>query len=225
MNKSKYLSIVLLILATVVASACGIAAPQAQPTVDPQIFQSTLNAASTQALETIVAQFTATAQAQPPTAQPTLVVFTPTSEPTATATLVPPTQTPLPTATPIPATATSTRTPTPSPLECRIVSQSPALGARMDTGYDFDQSWVLRNSGTQNWETGNIDIKYKSGDKLQKFGDVFDLSKMVKPGEEITITIDMLAPNTAGTYKAVWNLVQGSIVVCTMNVNIVAEAP
>lgn len=226
MSKSKFLSLSLLVIVAIISSACGILVPKGQPTVDPAAFQATLNAASTQAIQTIVAQITATAQAQPqqptlaPTEEPTLVVFTPTLEPTATATL-PPTQTPPPpTATRPPATATSTATATPGPFECRIVSQSPALGAKINGGTDFDLVWVLRNTGTKRWELGAVDIKYISGSKLQKFGDVFDLAKTVNPGEEITITIDMLAPTIAGTYKAVWNLVGESGNICTMNLHI-----
>jgi hypothetical protein len=80
--------------------------------------------------------------------------------------------------------------------------------------------WVLKNTGTKRWELGAVDIKYTSGSKLQKFGDVFDLAKTIEPGGEITITIDMLAPSIAGTYKAVWNLVGESGNICTMNMHI-----
>jgi type II secretory pathway pseudopilin PulG len=226
MSKSKSLSISLLMVLAVVTSACGILVPKAQPTVDPAVFQATLNAASTQAIQTIVAQITATAQAQPqeptqaPTEQPTLVVFTPTTEPTATASFTPTNTPPPPTATRPPATATSTPTATAGPFECRIVSQSPALGAKINAGTDFDMVWVLKNTGTKRWELGAVDIKYTSGSKLQKFGDVFDLAKTIEPGGEITITIDMLAPSIAGTYKAVWNLVGESGNICTMNMHI-----
>ncbi len=229
MRKTKYLAILSLILLAVVSSACGALGPKAQPTVDPQVFQATLDAAATQALQTIVAQITATALFQPPvqepTQAPTLAVFTPTSEPTATATIVPPTQTPLPSFTPVPPTAAPTKTSTPSDYQCSIVSQSPAFGAKIDTGYDFDAIWKLKNIGTKKWEVGAVDIVYSSGDKLQKYVDALDIAKTVEPGEEITITVDMLAPSSAGTYKAVWKMVFGSVTVCTMNLNLVVEAP
>ncbi len=225
MSKEKLFSIGMLILLAVASSACGVLGPKAQPTMDPLAFQATLNAAATQALQTIVAQFTQTAQAQPatqvPTQEPTVKVFTPTSEPTATATLVP---TLPPTATRVPPTAAPTNSPTPKPFECAIVSQSPAIGAKMTTGTDFDMVWTLKNIGTDKWELGAVDIRYVSGDKLQKFGDIFDIAKTVNPGEQITITIDMLAPGTAGTYKAVWNLL-GTTTICTMNMQVVVQAP
>ncbi len=225
MRKEKLFSIGMLILLAVASSACGVLGPKAQPTMDPLAFQATLNAAATQALQTIVAQITATAQAQPatqvPTQEPTVKVVTPTSEPTATATLVP---TLVPTATRVPPTAAPTNSPTPKAFECAIISQSPAIGAKMATGNDFDAVWTLKNTGTQMWEVGNVDIRYVSGDKLQKYADIYDIAKTVNPGEQITITVDMLAPGTAGTYKAVWNLV-GTTTICTMNVEIIAQAP
>jgi len=221
MSKKSYLSLISLIVIALISSACG--GPKAAPTMDPQVFQATLDAAATQAVQTIAAQLTTTALAQPPTQEPTLIVYTPTSEPTATATLVPPTQTPLPSFTPVPPTATKTYTSTPSAYQCSIVSQSPALGAKMDTGFDFDAVWKLKNTGLEDWIVGEIDIVYSSGDKLQKYGDAYDIAENVEPGEEITIVIDMLAPGTAGTYKAVWKMVRGSTTVCTMNLNIVIE--
>jgi hypothetical protein len=227
MRTSKVFSFVVLTLLAVASSACGIFGPKAQPTLDPIVFQATLNAASTQALETIAAQITQTAQAQPatqvpPTQEPTVIVITPTLESTATATSTS-TQPPAPTATQVPATSTPTKTP--SALDCTILSQSPASGAKFAVGYDFDGVWKLKNTGTQKWEMGNVDIKFDSGSKLQKYGDAYDLAKTVNPGEEITITIDMLAPQVAGTFKAVWKLMQGSTTICTMNLNIEVTNP
>ncbi len=222
MSKSKILSLSLMIVIALVGSACSALGPKAEPTMDPQIFQQTLNAASTQALETIAAQITATAQAQPqePTEEPTVVVFTPTTEPTATASPTATNTLPPPTATRVPATATATHTSTPSDLQCSIVSQSPALGEKMKLGYDFDAIWKLKNTGTKKWDASEMDIRFSSGSKLQKFGDVYDLGKIVNPGEEITITIDMLAPNIAGTYKSTWVLVGEGKTVCTMNLHV-----
>lgn len=222
MSMTKILSFSLMIVIALLASACGALGPQAEATMDPQIFQQTLNAASTQALETIVAQLTATAQAQPPepTQQPTVVVFTPTTQPTATATATVTNTLPPPTATRVPATATATHTATPSDLQCSIVSQSPALGEKMKMGNDFDAVWKLKNTGTKLWDAGEADIRFSSGSKLQKFGDIYDLAKTVNPGEEISIAVDMLAPNIVGTYKATWVLVGEGKTICTMNVHI-----
>lgn len=223
---SKVLSFSLLILLAVASTACGVLRPQAQPTIDPLVFQATLDAASTQAVQTIAAQLTSTALAQPPTQmpteQPTLVVLTPTTQPTATFTATLP---PTATQTRVPPTAAPTSTATPSALQCTLVSQSPTLGTKMDPGFDFDAVWKIKNSGTQKWEVGNIDIKYDSGDKMQKAGSVFDLAKTINPGEELTITIDMLAPLSAGVYKAVWKLAAGGTTFCPMNVQIEVVVP
>lgn len=222
---SKVLSFTVLILLAIASTACGALGPQPQPTTDPLVFQATLDAAGTQAVQTIAAQLTSTALAQPtqqPTQQPTVVVFTPTTQPTATFTATLP---PTATATRVPPTLAPTNTATPSALQCTLVSQSPALGTKMSNGFDFDAVWKIKNSGTQKWEVGNIDIKYDSGDKMQKVADAFDIAKTVNPGEELTITIDMLAPNTAGVYKAVWKLAAGGTSFCTLNVQIEVVIP
>jgi len=62
-NKIKVLSTAL--AAVILLSACNLIAPQATPTQDAQSAQATINAAVTQAMESIARQLTSTAAALP----------------------------------------------------------------------------------------------------------------------------------------------------------------
>ncbi len=214
------------------ASGCGILGGGEAPTPDALAFQATLNAAATQAVQTIQAQFTQTEQARPtepfvpiPSATPQ-----PTEPPTATPdyspTPAPPTWTPVPIFTStFTATATSqataTATSTPSPYSCSVVRVEPRAGTKLPYRNDFDARFTLKNNGTKDWLAANVDLKYASGEKMQKYADAVDLGKDVKPGEEYTFVVDMLAPENAGTYKATWNLVDSSNTYCSVTIEIV----
>lgn len=232
MQVNKTLAVILLLGLALVLSACNAFGPAAPPTPDPLAFQATLNAAATEAIQTISAQFTQTFEAIPTeafvpvaSATPDVAVIPTNTEVPPTPTQGPPTWTPVPTlppsATPT-ATSAATLTPTATkgPLQCEVVSQSPARGSRIAYGSDFDWVVKLKNTGTKDWGAANVDFKYVSGDKLQKYGDAVDLSKDVKVNEEFTFTLDMLAPSDAGIYRASWNLVEGATVICTVNFEI-----
>lgn len=221
----------LTVLLVSLTSGCGILGG-GEPTPDPLAFQATLNAAATEAVQTIQAQFTQTEQARPtepfvpvPSATPQ-----PTEPPTATPdyspTPAPPTWTPVPiftntfTATAT-SNATATSTATPSPYSCAVVKVEPKAGTKLPYRNDFDARFTLKNNGSKDWLAANVDLKYASGEKMQKYADAVDLGKDVKPGEEYTFVVDMLAPENAGTYKATWNLVDSSTVYCSVTIEIV----
>lgn len=215
------------VLLVSLASGCGILSG-GEPTPDPLAFQATLNAAATEAVQTIQAQFTQTEQARPtepfvpvPSATPR-----PTEPPTATPdyspTPAPPTWTPVPiftnTFTPTP---TSEFTETPLAYSCTVVRVEARPSSRMSARTDFDAYFILKNNGSNEWLASNVDFKFASGEKMQKFVDAIDLGKDVKPGEEYTFIVDMIAPDNPGTYRATWNLVEGSKVYCSASIEIV----
>ena len=214
----------LTVLLASVASGCGILGG-GEPTPDPLAFQATLNAAATEAVSTIQAQFTQTEQARPtepfvpiPSATPQ-----PTQPPTATPEISP--TPPPPTWTPVPIftntfTPTATSNATPSPYSCAVVKVEPKAGTKLPYRADFDARFTLKNNGSKDWLAANVDLKYVSGEKMQKYADAVDLGKDVKPGEEYTFVVDMLAPDNAGSYKATWNLVDSSNVYCSVTIEI-----
>ena len=189
-----------------------------QPTVNQQ---PTLNAVRTQAVQTAVAELTKNAPAVPTATPvtPTATVVLPTQTP------VPPTNTPLPTARPtatfIPWTATPLYTATPVNIACSITEVSPKPTDKLAKKADFDGRWVVKNIGSQTWETASVDIVYKSGTKFQQSADSMDLATNIPYNSSLTVIVDMTAPADAGTYNAVWAIVRGTTTICTLNLTVV----
>lgn len=214
-------AITLILTLTMLLSACNAFGPKAEPTPDAASLQATMDAIASAAVETIAFQLTGTALAMP--------TDTPTLEPTFTATFtqipspteVPPT----PTNTRVPATATATYTPTPGNYSCQVTKISPASGAKLKTGEDFDMVWTVKNIGLKNWEVGTLDLKYDSGEKMQTHGDVFDVNTLVETGKEINLIVDMVMPSTTGSYTATWKLLINGSTLCTLPVSVTAVAP
>jgi len=211
------------VLIIAMLTGCQGARQALEPTVDAQPTYDTIK---TQAVETAVAQMTLLA----PTAAPLLPTEAPTEPPlvTETPTLVP---TPLPSITPLPPTAIPTNTFVPwtatpfatatlSTYNCTITESSPEFGYDMRAGGDFDGRWVVKNTGAETWESDEVDIKYISGTKFQTDVDALDLSADVAKNKSLTVIVDMLAPNSAGRYSAVWAITRGSQTICILPLTI-----
>jgi hypothetical protein len=122
-------------------------------------------------------------QAVPATAQPTQVQ--PTIAPANTQ-VIPPTQTPLPC------------------NSAYFVSETIPDGTEYDIGESFVKTWRLKNIGTCTWNT-NYQIVFVDGDKMSGPSSK-TLSQSVAPGEQIDMSVNLKAPNTAGTYKGFWKV-------------------
>ena len=219
-----------LALLMLVTLACNLSSANSpQVTLDSSSFQATLNQAATQAIATIHAQFTQTQKAIP--TEPFVPVASATAQATLQATItqtpttaiILPTRTPAPTHTPIPsftpvASETETESPTPAKYDCSVESMDPPFGSKLDHGLDFDLKLRLENTGSEKWTADSFDLKYVSGDKFQKYADAIDMSNDVSSGEYYTFTVDMLAFENAGTYKATWEMVRGSVPFCTFQI-------
>lgn len=188
-----------------------IAAPTTVPTVDPQIFASTVSAARTEAVQTVYEQLTQAVTSTP------LPTDTPQPTDTATMTPVPPTLTPTKIIVYAP---TFTVVPTQGAYQCSISNLSPAYGDSLTSGADFDLAVTLDNIGTKEWSTDNIDFKYLSGAKFQKKVDGIDLPSNVDPGDSIHLVIDMTATTGTGVQNASWGLVFGSTPFCVVNIQV-----
>ncbi|HUV15771.1 MAG TPA: NBR1-Ig-like domain-containing protein [Pelolinea sp.] len=98
--------------------------------------------------------------------------------------------------------------PTETPKPCNkgfLVSESPADNTEFDVGQDFDKNWRIRNDGTCTWNT-NYKLAFADGDKMSGPSSK-NLTQNVAPGETVDIIIDLNAPDTAGTYRGNWKLV------------------
>ena len=73
-------------------------------------------------------------------------------------------------------------------------------------GEAFTKIWRLRNSGTCTWESGT-QLAFVSGDPLG--GPAAVDVQSVAPGSNTDVSVDLVAPNTPGTYRSTWQL-QGS---------------
>jgi hypothetical protein len=215
--------ITLCFIALLAACSFPVSPGAAEPTQD---INQTLDAARTQAALTVAAEIASRATAtQPPTVTlaPSATEL-PSSTPAPT---LPPTNTLPPPATAtntfIPFTPTITNTPTPSDYTCSITFSAPANNAQFGKKDEFDAKWTLKNVGTQSWTVDDLDFRYLSGEKMQKFNDIYDLSKNVATNESIDFIVDMIAPDATGTFKASWGLMRGSRTVCTLNVSIVVK--
>lgn len=186
---------------------------------------ATINAVQSQSVATIGAQVMQTVAALPtatpyPTAQPPAATAVP-----ATAVVIAPTTAPtsLP-ATSVPATQpVVVYTAVPAEYACRVVSISPASGTQVDPGYDFDGVWVVKNTGTKSWDLTEVDFRYSKGTKFQKYADGFDLAQAVNPGGQITLAVDMAAPQEKGYYTTTWALVKGNTTICRLNLDLTVK--
>ena len=212
-----YLTIIKIFLSISLLSLLGCnaqatAAPTiAAPTVDPQVFASTVSAAKTEAVQTVYAQLT---QAATPTQPPT---NTPTPTETSTMTPVPPTLVPTKV---IVLAWTSTVSPTQGAYQCSITSLAPKSGETLAKESDFDLAVTLKNIGTEEWSTDNVDFKYLSGAKFQKRVDALDLPSNVAPGDSIDLIVDMTANTGTGVHDAAWGLALSSTPFCTVNIHV-----
>jgi len=204
--KSPTLSkLVVLVILLLSLSACG-GTNDAPPTPDSTQVYS-------QAAQTVAAQFTQTALAQPsatpfPTqAQPTEVVLVPATQtniPPLGATLLPGV-TASPTSLLFPPLASATG------VLCNnsvwIADVGVEDGATLKVGQPFQKGWVLQNSGSCDWGLGY---------SLQRIGGnaTFDtvpyvinnFNRVIYAGQFGEISLNMVAPKTPGSYDAAFQM-------------------
>ena len=132
-----------------------------------------------------------------------LPAATSTPTPAATPTRTPkPTHTPRPTRTPRP-THTPTATPVPKPDMCFVSDVTIPDNTLMSPGESFAKTWRLSNCGNVAWGSG-VTLQFSSGSQMGAPDSVPVAS--VAPGESVDISVDMVAPATAGTYRGEWYL-------------------
>ena len=71
-------------------------------------------------------------------------------------------------------------------------------------GAEFTKRWQLRNSGTCIWTT-DYSVVFVGGD-LMGAQEVITLTKAVAPNQPVEIAVDMVAPETPGTYRGNWQI-------------------
>lgn len=71
-------------------------------------------------------------------------------------------------------------------------------------GDTFDKVWRIRNTGTTTWST-EYSLVFIDGDTLGAPANV-PIPNEVSPGEEVEVTVEMTAPETAGSYISYWKM-------------------
>lgn len=124
-----------------------------------------------------------------------------------TSTPVEPSQTP----TPAPPTATAvlpTLTPSATALPCNmaqfVYDVSVPDGTALAPGTRFIKTWRLMNIGSCTWTT-DYALVFVDGDRLSAPAGVV-LPGDVRPGAVIDVSVDLQAPNQAGSYRGNWKL-------------------
>ncbi len=150
---------------------------------------------------------TVTMQPQSPTdtASPADTVTATPLPPTATATQAPPTSTStpiivIPSVTPLPPTAT----PVPCNAAQFVSDVTVPDGSTFSPGSTFTKTWRLKNVGACTWTT-SYDLVYVSGNQMSGPSAV-DFPGSVAPGQVIDLSVTLVAPGNAGSYRGNWKL-------------------
>jgi hypothetical protein len=207
-NRTFLLSLIAALTAGLL-SACGASA--ASPTPTPTTFS--VEAIYTAAAQTMIAQLTGAAAANP-TATPT-----PSATITPTGTITPtPTNTSVQYAAPLlplwtPTTTGTPGTPTPTPTATfgAVGCNNSALlqdvtipsGTVIDGGYDFTKTWLIQNTGTCAWAFG-FKFTFIGGDLMNS--DTFKIRRTVGPNLTTEISVVLTAPDAPGTYTGYWRM-------------------
>jgi len=181
MKLTNFISILLI---STLLSACASLGP-----ATPTSTQVDVNALQTSVVQTVIANITQTAAAQP-TQAPT---DTPVPAAAATATLTP-------------NAATSTPASTATTLaQCDnaiwVSDASVADGTHMGPGQAFVKTWRVKNTGTCTWKTT---YHLSPGFGVKMGGLPTALPTELPPGQEMEISINLTAPLKAGNYFANW---------------------
>ncbi|MEX2143709.1 MAG: NBR1-Ig-like domain-containing protein [Anaerolineales bacterium] len=166
-------------------------APAAEPTGDPT---QDLNALYTQVAGTLIAQGGQVATAE---VTNTPLVVTATESPTPIEPTTAPTHTPAP--------PTNTAVPVAVCNQAAFISDVTIPdNTKMAKGHDFTKTWRIRNTGTCTWND-DYEVVFSSGTNLAAKA-TYALPKVVKPGENVDISIAMEAPDKNGTFKSSWEI-------------------
>ena len=117
-------------------------------------------------------------------------------------------QTPLPPATLAPINFTSSATPNPVQSSCDqadFVEETIPDGSVYSPGAKFTKTWTLLNAGTCTW-TDQYALVFMAGNAMGAPATQPLTAKPVKPGEKVIISVQLTAPEVAGTHRADFKL-------------------
>ena len=92
--------------------------------------------------------------------------------------------------------------------QAAFVSETVPDGTSFNPGQTFTKTWRLRNTGICTWQP-DFRFVFYSGTSMGSPAYIL-LGKTVKPGQEVTLSLNLTAPTTKGTYTGYWRLRAGS---------------
>jgi hypothetical protein len=205
MKKNAILITLAFLVAPIILLGCGSKAP-ASPTTNPDLIYT----AAAQTADVLLTQISqSTPSATPVTPTPTFDPTRTAAAQTASAMLTQAAAVTLPPQ----GTATSTVAPTlpagSSGDRATYVSDVTIPdGTVLAPGATFTKTWKLQNAGTTTWTT-SYSLGFISGDQMGTITSV-PLSQSVAPGQQVDVSVNMVAPTTAGTYKGFWKMKNAS---------------
>jgi len=171
----------LIIISTMILGACNLPKKQDQADIDATTVAETAAAVFTKAAETAAA--------------------VPSSTPLAAETV-----TPIPTNTLFP-TQAATATKTPIPCNRATFGKDVTIpdNTAVQPGQVFTKTWEIKNSGSCPWTSGYV-LLFDSGDQMNAPATASFTSGSVSPGGTVSISVELTAPTTPGTYQANFKL-------------------
>jgi len=116
-----------------------------------------------------------------------------------------PTDTPESSDTPEPDTPTPSDTPIPCNLAKFVTDVSIPDGTTFQPDDTFTKTWRLQNVGSCAWTSG-YDIVFSGGDAMDAPASVQLTAGTVNPGQNVDVSVDLVAPASAGTYRGNWQV-------------------
>jgi hypothetical protein len=113
-----------------------------------------------------------------------------------------------------------TDSPTALAFFCMLSIAKPLDGGNVEAGSNFDGSWIVKNGGTETWDSSRVEARYLTGTTLQTKADSLKLPRDVPTGSSIRLTLDLRAPTAPGIYYSTWGLVDGNRVICRWTIAI-----
>ena len=86
----------------------------------------------------------------------------------------------------------------------KFLSETIPDGSKFLPGEKFTKTWTIRNNGDCEW-TKDFSLDFNTGDRMSGASST-KLGKTVDPGESITLSVDLTAPDKAGDYTARWHV-------------------
>lgn len=107
-----------------------------------------------------------------------------------------------------------TETPTVTPVVSSTCSNLASFagetipdGSEFSPGDNFTKTWTLENSGSCTWDS-EYSLVFVDGSRMGGASPM-GLAEDVPPGDQISLSVDLLAPDSPGTYQGNWMLMDG----------------